>query len=116
MKVKTILKSLFLAYLLSGLFLLVLAFLVFRLNLGVKPVTAAVTAVYVLSCMAGGFLAGKKIRRDKFRWGGLVGICYFILLAAVSFATGGKWNMTLVHTLTTLCMCIGGGTLGGMFA
>ena len=116
MKIKTILKSLFLAYLLSGLFLLLLAFLVFRLNLGVRPVTAAVTAVYVVSCMAGGFLAGRRIQQDKYRWGGLVGICYFLLLAVVSFATGGRWNMTLIHTITILCMCIGGGTLGGMFA
>ena len=116
MKIKAVLGSLFLSYMLSGIFLLLLAFLVFRLNLGTALVTSAVMAVYVLSCMAGGFLTGKKIRQDKYRWGCLTGLCYFGLLMVVSVILGGKENMTLIHTLTILCMCVGGGTLGGMFA
>ena len=116
MKIKTILKSLFLSWLLTGICLLMLAFLVFRFNMGSGPVMASVIAVYVIACMAGGFFAGKIIRKDKYRWGLLVGVSYFVLLGAVSFAVQGKWDMTAAHTLTTFCMCLGGGTLGGMLA
>ena len=90
MKVKAILRSLFLAYLLSGVCLLLLALLVFKLDIGKGPVTVGILVIYVLSCLAGGFLAGKILRQDKYRWGFLVGLCYFVLLAAVSFASTEK--------------------------
>ena len=44
----------------------------------------------------------------------LVGLAYFILLVLVSFATEGKWDMSFKHLLTTFCMCMGEGVLGGM--
>lgn len=55
MKVKAILRSLFLAYLLSGVCLLLLALLVFKLDIGKGPVTVGILVIYVLSCLAGGF-------------------------------------------------------------
>lgn len=116
MKLKAILRSLFLAYALSGGCLLLLALLVFRLDLSEGPVTAGILVIYVLSCMAGGFFAGKVLRREKYRWGFLVGFCYFVLLAAVSFGVQGKWDMSPAHAITTFFMCLGGGTLGGMFS
>ena len=112
MKVKAILRSLFLAYLLSGVCLLLLALLVFKLDIGKGPVTVGILVIYVLSCLAGGFLAGKILRQDKYRWGFLVGLCYFVLLAAVSFAVQRKWDMSFQHLVTTFFMCLGGGTLG----
>lgn len=116
MKVKAILRSLFLAYLLSGVCLLLLALLVFKLDIGKGPVTVGILVIYVLSCLAGGFLAGKILRQDKYRWGFLVGLCYFVLLAAVSFAVQRKWDMSFQHLVTTFFMCLGGGTLGGMLS
>jgi putative membrane protein (TIGR04086 family) len=108
MKVKAILRSLFLAYLLSGVCLLLLALLVFKLDIGKGPVTVGILVIYVLSCLAGGFLAGKILRQDKYRWGFLVGLCYFVLLAAVSFAVQRKWDMSFQHLVTTFFMCLGG--------
>ncbi len=116
MKIKIVLKSLFLAYGLTGVFLLLLALLVFRMDLGTAPVAAGIVAVYVISCLSGGFLAGKLMRKDKYLWGILVGLAYFLLLAAVSFAVQGRWDMSFQHVVTTFCMCLGGGALGGMLA
>ena len=48
MKIKAILRALFLAYLLSGGSLLLLALLVFKLDIGKGPVTAGILAIYVL--------------------------------------------------------------------
>lgn len=116
MKIKAILRSLFLAYALSGACLLFLSLLVFKFDLGKGPVTAGILVIYVLSCLVGGFFSGKILRRDKYRWGFLVGLSYFVLLAAVSFAVQGRWDMSFAHAVTTFCMCLGGGTLGGILS
>ena len=49
MKVKVILKSLLFSYAVTGAFLLFLAFLLFQFDLGEKPVSAGIVAVYILS-------------------------------------------------------------------
>lgn len=116
MQIRNILKSLFTAYALTGVCLLLLALLVFKMNLEEGSIAVGITAVYVISCLGGGVVAGKLMRKDKYRWGIVVGMCYFVLLATVSFAVQGKWDMTLLHALTTFCMCLGGGALGGMLA
>ena len=61
-------------------------------------------------------MAGKMVKKEKFLWGMLVGIGYFLLLVIVSFIVQGKWDMTLKHAVTTFLMCVGGGTLGGMIS
>ena len=116
MKIKAVLTSLFFSYLMTGVFLLLLAFLVFQFDLGEGPVAAGIVAIYVLASLLGGFMAGKIVRKDKYKWGLLVGLCYFVLLLIVSFIAQGKWDMSLQHVLTTFCMCLGGGALGGMLS
>ena len=116
MKVRAILRSLLFSYAVTGIFLLFLAFLLFWFDLGEKPVSAGIVAVYILSCLLGGFLAGKFIRKDKYLWGFLAGLFYYLLLITVSFVVKGKWDMSLLHAVTTFLMCIGGGTLGGMLS
>ena len=111
MKVRAILRSLLFSYAVTGIFLLLLAFLLFQFDLGEKPVSAGIVAVYILSCLLGGFMAGKIIRKDKYLWGILVGVFYYLLLITVSFAVKGKWDMSLMHAVTTFFMCLGGGAL-----
>lgn len=116
MRVKAVLKSLLFAYAVTGLFLLLLAFLLFRFDLGEAPVAAGIIIVYVISCLLGGFMAGKIMRKDKYLWGIAVGLCYFVLLVSVSWAVQGRWDMSLQHAVTTFFMCLGGGALGGMLS
>jgi len=65
MKVKVILKSLLFSYAVTGAFLLLLAFLLFQFDLGEKPVSAGIVAVYILSCFSGGFMSGKILRKGN---------------------------------------------------
>lgn len=116
MKIKNLLKSLLVAYGLTGVFLLILSFLVFRLDLGAAPVAAGIVAVYVVSCLTGGFMAGRLMRRDKYLWGLFVGLAYFLLLVFASSMAQRRWDMSFSHLITTFCMCLGGGALGGMLA
>ena len=116
MGVKIVLRALFLAYALTGVCLLVLAGFVFWMDIGTGAVTVGIILIYVISCMAGGFLAGKIARREKYRWGALSGFAYFLLLVTVSFIVSRSWDMSAQHMITTFCMCLGGGTLGGMLS
>ena len=62
MKGKAILRSLLLAYGVTGLFLLILAFLLFQFEFGGGTAAVGIIIIYVVSCLVGGFMAGKIIR------------------------------------------------------
>lgn len=116
MKVKGMLRGLLLAYGLTGIMLLLLAFLLFRFDLKENMVSMGIVLVYILSCFLGGILAGKYARTRKYLWGMAVGAVYFLLLIAVSWLSLRQLDMSVQHILTTLCMCLAGGTLGGMIS
>ena len=116
MRVKTVLWSLLLSYGLTGLFLLLLAFLLFQFELGEGAAAAGIVFIYVVSCLVGGFMAGKIIRKDRYIWGIVTGVSYYVLLLLVSFLAQGKWDMTFIHAVTTFFMCLGGGAIGGMLS
>lgn len=116
MQVKTILKSLLLSYSLTGVCLLLLSYLLFQFDLEKKYLALGITVTYVFSCLAGGVFAGKMLKIKRYLWGMLAGFCYFLLLLLVSYFAAGKWDLTLNHTITIFCMCLGGGTLGGMLS
>mgnify|MGYP000886857846 CR=1 FL=1 len=68
MRVKTVLWSLLLSYGLTGLFLLLLAFLLFQFELGEGAAAAGIVFIYVVSCLAGGFAAGRIMRKNRYLW------------------------------------------------
>lgn len=111
-----LLKTLLFSYILTGILLAILAFLLYRLRLGEQAVTIAIIVIYVAATLFGGFVAGKKLKNRKFLWGLLLGAAYFVVLALVSLAVG-KGGIQLGNTfLTTLVLCAGGGMLGGMLS
>ena len=116
MKARAVLKSLLFAYALTGVALLLLAFLLFTFDFGETAVDVGIIVVYVFACFMGGFMAGRIIRRDKYLWGVATGLAYYVLLLVVSFAVKGCWDMSMAHAVTTFFMCAGGGNLGGMLS
>lgn len=116
MKIKGILKSLLLSYTFTGIFLFLLAFILYKLDLNENAASIGIIIIYILSCMIGGFAAGKIMRKDKYLWGLGIGVVYFGLLLITSVAVQKKFDITLGQVITTFCMCLGGGALGGMLA
>lgn len=108
------LKSLLCAYIISGILLLLLAFLLYKLNLDEGKVAAGIIMIYVVSTFAGGFIAGKLSGVRKFLWGLTCGILYFGLLLLVSLAIYRSLQGNGANVLTTFLLCAGGGMLGGM--
>ena len=73
-----LLKSLLFSYILTVLMLGVLAFLLYKLQLGEKAVNMAIIVIYVAATALGGFLAGKRMKSRRFLWG----LCWAELISS----------------------------------
>ena len=115
-KLIKLLKALFCSYLLTGILLLLLAFLLYQFRLKERQIDIGIIVIYVLSTFVGGFLSGKWMKVRKFLWGMLTGMLYFLLLFVVSFAVYKTIQQNGISLLTTFALCVGGGMIGGMIS
>ncbi len=115
-KVMWVLKSLLAAYVVTGFFLIVLAFLLYKLELDEKVVSAAITGIYLISTLIGGLIIGKLVKTQRFLWGLGIGALYFALLLAITLGVYHTLNGDGGQLLTTFLLCMGGGTAGGMLS
>lgn len=107
-------KSLLLAYLLTGLLLLLAALLLYKLELSAKTAAFFVVFIYVASAFCGGFVMGKCRGNKKYLWGLLTGSVYFLLLLGVSLWVSHSAGTVTEDVWTTFLICAGGGMIGGM--
>jgi len=111
-----LLKSLLFSYILTGVFLALLSFLLYKLGLGEKMIAIAIIIIYVGATFFAGFMAGKKMQNRKYLWGLMEGVAYFLVLTVIS-VLAGKGGIAVGNSFfTTLALCAGGGTLGGMLS
>lgn len=115
-KVMWVLKSLLASYIVTGLLLLGLTFLVYKFELDEQLVVGGIVAIYVISTFTGGYIIGKLTRVRKFIWGMIIGAIYFALLFLISYGVYREFNTNGLSAVTTAILCIGGGTLGGMLS
>ena len=115
-KVMLMHKSLLAYYIVTGLLLLVLTFLVYKFELDEQLVVGGIVAIYVISTFTGGYIIGKLTRVRKFIWGTIIGAIYFALLFLISYGVYREFNTNGLSAVTTAILCIGGGTLGGMLS
>lgn len=113
-KTVLMLKALLAAYMLTGLLLLVLAGLLYKMNLDEQKTAFGIIAIYVLATFAGGMIAGKLAGQRKFLWGSLLGVCYFLLLGLISFGVFRSFQGSAADIVTAFLLCAGGGMAGGM--
>ena len=115
-KIMWMLKSLLASYIVTGLLLLGLTFLVYKFELDEQVVVAGIVAIYVVSTFMGGYIIGKLTGTKKYIWGMIVGAVYFVLLFVISYGVYREFNTNGISSITTAILCIGGGTLGGMLS
>lgn len=111
-----IISTLLIMYVITGLALLALALLLFKLQLSENVVTIGIMVIYIVSCLIGGLIAGKRLRIRKFLWGVMVGAIYFAVLLAGSLLMNRGISSDTVHIFTTLVMCMAAGMIGGMIS
>lgn len=114
--VKDFIKIMFVMYVVTLVLLLLLALALFKAELPAMASKIWLIAVYVVSGFLGGFLIGKRTKSQKFLWGFLIGLAYFLILLAVSFALYKGLPEDWTHLITTLVLCTSSGTVGGMIS
>lgn len=115
-KVMWVLKSLLASYIVTGILLLVLTFLVYKFQIGEQIVVGGIVAIYVISTFFGGLIIGKLTEVKKFLWGMAIGSIYVLLLFLISYGVYREFNTNGLNVITTVALCVGGGTLGGMIS
>lgn len=113
---KALLRSLLFSYILSGILLLGLALVLYKLKIKEAQINTAVYVVYIVSCLTGGFFAGRRIGQRRFFWGMLSGLLYFIVLFAVSWVLKDGSALDMTRVITVMACCLAGGTAGGMMS
>lgn len=111
--VKMFLCSVIAAVIVSAILLLISAVLLEKMGLSEKQVQILVYAVYIISALIAGLIAGKWQREKKFMWGALAGVVWLAVVLAASIATNQTGIDAKELFPAVVCM-IGGGMLGGM--
>lgn len=113
---RILIRTIFIAYILTAILLLLLAFGLYQFHLSESQVGLGVNAVYVITCFIGGIIAGKSARMRRFLWGFASGAVYFLILLAVSFLIHKEIGADMQELALIFAMCAGSGTIGGMIS
>lgn len=111
-----ILEALVFAYIITGLLLLLISFLMLKLELSSLVISGVINFAYIASAFAGGFFIGKKTEQKRFIWGLFTGILYFIILMLVSLMMNRTGALPLGSLFTVFIITGLSGMLGGMIS
>ena len=101
-------------YIITGILLLLLAFLIYKLDQTEPVVNGAIIAIYIVAGFFGGFLMGKKTGVKKYLWGLLMGALYYGVLILVGVILHQGLTAEPVHLFSTMILCLLSATAGGM--
>ncbi len=109
-----ILSTLLIMYVLTGLMLFGMAFLLYRFQLGEDFVSMGIILVYVVSGFAGGKIMGVRLRMPCGFFGLLLGTIYFLVLFIGSAILSHGLPQDMLRMVAVWIMCACAGMLGGM--
>lgn len=115
-KIVTLLKGLLLSYIITAFILLILSFLMLKLDLSGTVISVGIQFVYIISAFAGGFFVGKKVEQKKFLWGLVMGIFYFIVVMLISIFLNRSTPLSLSSLLIVFVISTLSGMIGGMIS
>ena len=107
-------KLLLLCYLITGIILSVLAYIMWKQNPSNELVSGGIIFAYVISTFVGGLIIGKKTGKRKFLWGFVFGLVYFAIVFIISLGLNGIVGEPFKNVMTVFALCAAGGMLGGM--
>lgn len=115
-RVTGVLRALITAYLVTGIMLLGIAFLMYKFGLDEGKVNFAITLTYIIASAVGGIVIGKCMKEKKFIWGLLLGALYVGVILIASILVSHGENVIAAKGVSTIILCLLGGTLGGMIS
>ena len=95
------------------LFLVLVAFVLLKAGFSESVVSKIMIAGYVLAPATGGFVLGKKRKVNRFLWGLLAGIVYFLVYAGIALCTQDVSLSEILWVAIPVCL---GGMAGGMLS
>ncbi len=114
-KLKMLLFTTLTAVFISAVLLVISAVLLDKLGLNAGQVRILIYAVYIVSALAAGMIAGKWQRERKFMWGALAGTVWLVTVLVVSLCMNGT-AIDAGELFPAFACMVGGGMLGGMLA
>lgn len=115
-KMLSLLKGLLFSYIITAFLLLILSFLMLKLDLSSVVISGGLNFVYIISAFIGGFFVGKKVEQKKFIWGLVMGLFYFVTLVLISLLMNRANPMQMGSLFTVFIICNLSGMLGGMIS
>lgn len=115
-KIICLLRTIILCYLVSFLLISLAAFILSKSELSFSQMRPGIYAIYALSCIFGGFLAGRKLKEKRILWGIILGFAYFIVLLLLSLAVMHTIPALSSKTLIILALCLAGGLVGAIIS
>lgn len=114
--VKRLCAGLLFSYLAAGIFLLILALLLFKTGITGNMLRAGIIFSYIFPTILGGFIVGRNQKSRRFLWGLLLGVLFFLVIFAVSAAMQQTFLLKAGQIFSVFFMCALGGMLGGMLS
>ena len=114
--VTAVLVSVLVMFLLSCLFLLLLAALLYKFDLSESAVKVGIVVIYIVSGVIAGFFMGKIMITQKYLRGFPSGAIYFCILFLISVLVKQGVSMELPKVATTFILCAVSGMAGGMIS
>lgn len=115
-KIISVIKTLIATYVISSIILLIIAALMYKCDIGDNVVNILVIISYIISTFIGGVIIGKVEKENKYLWGGIVGISYFVVLVVISLIVNGNISESASSVISTMLYCTAGGMIGGMIS
>ena len=106
-------KAFVMSALITAVLLLICAFLLLKTELPEQTLGIILAAVDALAVFTGGVYLGKKAGHQKFLWGLIFGILYFMVYLLLSFLIGGP-KLQMQSVLKSLLVMAAGGMIGGI--
>ena len=106
-------KAFVMSALITAVLLVICAFLLLKTELPEQTLGIILAAVDALAVFTGGVYLGKKAGHQKFLWGLIFGILYFMVYLLLSFLIGGP-KLQMQSVLKSLLVMAAGGMIGGM--
>lgn len=112
----SIFKSLIIAYIVTGVLLLLAALLMQKIGLKDNQVRLFVILIYGISNIVSGFIFGKMRKNRRLLNGIIIGVAYFAMLVLISAIINKGFENELGKSIISLVICILGGAIGGIMS
>ena len=93
-----------------------LAFCLLLFSISEEMVEGGILIIYIISCFVAGVIIGRSRKHKRFLWGMFLGVAYYTVLSVVSMLVVDVSQNGMSNVASSLIVCCGSATLGGMLS